>query len=132
MDAKTIICWGFGIFISLIMLVPGAILLISKPKINLMFGYRTSLSMANEDNWRYANNIAAYLLTLAGFVLLLETIILNLLKININIFMPVFMSTLLVSIIFLVFLPHILLKKHILKQVNSDKICEKEDTKKAE
>lgn len=55
-----------------------------------------------------------------GLLLLVISIVLNLLKVKIAIFMPVFMVSLLLGLFFMVWLPKVKIKKYIAK-------CESDD-----
>lgn len=115
MESQLIISWVIGLLISIIFLILGAILLFGKVKKNMIFGYRTPLSMENEDNWKYANKILAIIVFISGLILLVETIALNILKTGMKIFMPVFMGSLLLAVVVMCIVPEIFLRKYINK-----------------
>lgn len=116
-----IVRWGIGIFISALILLGGFILLISKPRRNNTFGYVGRLSLENDNNWNYANKILSFVMIGFGMVLVILTIVLNLVKVDIKIFMPVLMGTLAICLFFMVWLPGLLLKKHILECEDKNK-----------
>ena len=98
MDIQIIIRWAFGIFVAGILFIGGVVLLFAKIKINYSVGYVSKLSVKNEFNWKYANRVFALLLLIVGSIIAIETIIINLLKLDIKIFMPVIKNCLCVCI----------------------------------
>lgn len=55
--------------IDLLFLIAGGIFILSPPKkINPYFGFRTSSSMASQDNWNLAHSYSGRLLILTSFV----------------------------------------------------------------
>lgn len=72
--------WSFMLLMDLLipvtMLGFGRYFLKNAPRsINLVFGYRTSMSMKNEDTWLFAHNYCGKLWYLWGKILLLVTVI---------------------------------------------------------
>jgi uncharacterized membrane protein len=60
----------------LIMVGSGKLFSKSQPKtINWAFGYRTSMSMKNEETWRFAHEYCGKVWQKAGLVLLISTVI---------------------------------------------------------
>lgn len=54
--------WIMGIALPFLLVLAGLLVLLIKPKINSLFGFRTTLSMSSEDNWNFCNKLMAYLL----------------------------------------------------------------------
>ena len=72
--------WSFMFFVSLlipvVMIVFGRMFMKSAPKgINGLFGYRTPMSMKNEDTWEFAHSYVGKLWFYGGIILLVITII---------------------------------------------------------
>ena len=74
---------GFNLLIPAIMLGAGKLFLKKAPKdINWIFGYRTTMSMKNEDTWAFAHKVAGAFWWKWGWVTLVVTIIAILLLIG--------------------------------------------------
>lgn len=59
----------------IIMLVFGKLFIKSAPKdINMVYGYRTAMSMKNKETWQFAHNYCGKFMYNAGRVLLLSTL----------------------------------------------------------
>lgn len=112
--------WGVGVFLSALLIIGGTILIFTKPSRNNTFGYVSKLSLQNDKYWHFANKILSYTMIGFGLLLLVITIVLNLLKVKIAIFMPAFMVSLVIGLFFMVWLPKVKLKKYIAK-------CESDD-----
>lgn len=72
--------WIFMLFIELIIPVTmigfGKLFLTHSPKeINMVFGYRTSMSMKNRDTWEFAHKYCGKIWYTSGKILLLSSII---------------------------------------------------------
>lgn len=120
MDIQIIIRWAFGMFVAGILIIGGIILLFAKIKINYTIGYISKLSVKNEYNWKYANKIFALLLLIVGLIVAIETIIINLLKLDIKIFMPVIICSLFLGLVFCAWLPNFCLKKCLSKNTKNE------------
>ena len=105
--------WGFGMFVAALLVAGGLALLIAKPKINPMFVYASKLPVKNERNWKFANTVFALTMLFAGALIAVETAVINLLKADIKVFMPVTMVTLAVGLFLMAWLPGVCLKKHL-------------------
>ena len=71
---------GFNLLIPVIMLIAGKAFLRSAPKsINWMLGYRSTMSMKNEDTWIFAHQVVGGFWLKWGWVTLAVTVILMLL-----------------------------------------------------
>ena len=67
---------GFNLLIPAIMLGAGKLFLKKAPKdINWIFGYRTTMSMKNEDTWAFAHNVDGAFLWKWGWVALVITVV---------------------------------------------------------
>ena len=67
---------GFNLLIPAIMLGAGKLFLKKAPKdINWIFGYRTTMSMKNEDTWAFAHKVAGAFWWKRGWVALVVTTI---------------------------------------------------------
>ena len=67
---------GFNLLIPAIMLGAGKLFLKKAPKdINWIFGYRTTMSMKNEDTWYFAHRIAGAFWRKWGWVTLVVTVV---------------------------------------------------------
>ena len=97
--------WGFGMFVAALLVAGGLALLIAKPKINTMFGYASKLSVKNERNWKFANTVFALTMLFVGALIAVETAVINLLKADIKVFMPVVIVTLAVGLFLMAWLP---------------------------
>lgn len=83
---------GFWIFILIMMLlIPvtmigfGAYFLKKAPKtINAVFGYRTSMSMKNNDTWEFAHKYFGKIWYISGWILLVVTIVVMIFTIGKN------------------------------------------------
>lgn len=65
-----------NLLLSIIMLGFGASFLDKAPKkINPLFGYRTTMSMKNDDTWAFAHNFMGRIWCVAGLVALVVTIV---------------------------------------------------------
>ena len=74
---------GFNLLIPAIMLGAGKLFLKKAPKdINWIFGYRTTMSMKNDDTWAFAHKVAGAFWWKCGWVTLVVTIIVMLLLIG--------------------------------------------------
>ena len=74
-----------GLFMPLIMFGFGKLFLKQAPKeINLVFGYRTTMSMKNKDTWQFAHACLGKLWTRIGLIMLPVSIIPMLFVINQN------------------------------------------------
>lgn len=122
--AQYIVRWVIGILISSILIISGSVMLIFKPKANIHFlGEVGRITRKNGTHWRYSANIMSAIMLVLGEVLLLETILLNTLRVDIKIFMPVFAATLITGLILMVFLPEFCLMRHIKKiEKNNEEI----------
>lgn len=64
---------GFNLLIPAIMLISGKLMRRTAPKnINWIIGYRTTMSMKNEDRWAFAHKIAGALMWKWGWVTLVK------------------------------------------------------------
>jgi len=60
------------LLVGIIFIIAGIIMLKFPPKkINMLYGYRTSLSMKNQKNWDFAQRYSSVLMMYCGFGLLL-------------------------------------------------------------
>ena len=76
---------GFNLLIPAIMLGAGKLFSKDAPKdINWIFGYRTTMSMKNEDTWAFAHKVAGAFWWKWGWVTLVVTIIAMLLLIGLS------------------------------------------------
>lgn len=100
-------------FVVALLVAGGLALLIAKPKINTMFGYASKLSVKNERNWKFANTVFALTMLFVGALIAVETAVINLLKADIKVFMPVTMVTLAVGLFLMAWLLGACLKKHL-------------------
>ena len=67
---------GFNLLIPAIMLGAGKLFLKKAPKdINWIFGYRTTMSMKNEDTWAFAHKVAGAFWWKWGWVALVITVV---------------------------------------------------------
>lgn len=67
---------GFNLLIPAIMLVAGKLMQRNAPKnINWIIGYRTTMSMMNEDTWAFAHKVAGAFWWKWGWVTLAVTVI---------------------------------------------------------
>ena len=69
---------GIDILIPLLMLVFGWLLAHKTPRKNAIYGYRTGMSMKNNDTWVFANRYCGKLWIKCGFILLFISVILML------------------------------------------------------
>lgn len=79
-----LIMLGIDILIPLLMMVFGWLLEYKTPIKNAIYGYRTSMSMKNNDTWKFANRYCGKLWIKCGFILLFISIILMLLVIKVS------------------------------------------------
>lgn len=107
-------------FVAALLVAGGLALLIAKPKINTMFGYASKLSVKNERNWKFANTVFALTMLFVGALIAVETAVINLLKADIKVFMPVVIVTLAVGLFLMAWLPGACLKKHLKKSIRKD------------
>lgn len=103
--------WFAGGFIALLFIALGLVLLFAKIGINKYMGYRTKLSMLNNYTWRYANRVCSMILLSGGGVLAVELLALNLAMAHYVVFLSVFCTTLVLTLIVCAVFPHILLKR---------------------
>ena len=74
---------GFNLLIPAIMLGAGKLFLKKAPKdINWIFGYRTTMSMKNEDTWDFAHKVAGAFWLKWGWITLAVTVVTMLLILN--------------------------------------------------
>jgi len=74
---------GFNLLIPAIMLGSGKLFLKKAPKdINWIFGYRTTMSMKNEDTWDFAHKVAGAFWLKWGWITLAVTVVTMLLILN--------------------------------------------------
>lgn len=74
---------GFNLLIPAIMLGAGKLFLKKAPKdISWIFGYRTTMSMKNEDTWYFAHRIAGAFWWKWGWITLAITVVAMLLILN--------------------------------------------------
>lgn len=74
---------GFNLLIPVIMLIAGKTFLRSAPKsINWMLGYRSTMSMKNEDTWAFAHQVAGAFWLKWGWIVLAATALIMLLLIG--------------------------------------------------
>ena len=74
---------GFNLLIPAIMLISGRLMQNTTPKnINWIIGYRTAMSMKNEDTWAFAHKIAGAFMCKWGWVTLAATVVAMLLVIG--------------------------------------------------
>ena len=67
---------GFNLLIPAIMLGAGKLFLKKAPKdINWIFGYRTTMSMKNEDTWAFAHKVAGAFWLKWGWITLAITVV---------------------------------------------------------
>ena len=69
---------GIDILIPLLMLVFGWLLAHKTPRKNAIYGYRTGMSMKNNDTWVFANRYCGKLWIKCGLILLFISVILML------------------------------------------------------
>lgn len=68
--------WLFNLVIPAIMIISGAYFRKRSPKnINMLWGYRTSLSMKNRDTWETAHRLIGGIWLVEGLILLPATVI---------------------------------------------------------
>lgn len=116
MEIQLIVRWIFGAAISSLILIGGIILYAAKPERNNTFGYVRKLSLESEENWNYSNKILSLVMIVAGAVMLAIVITLNLTKVEIKVFMPVFVVSLIVALFCMVWIPGNRLKRYIDKK----------------
>ena len=74
---------GFNLIIPAIMLGAGKLFSKDAPKdINWIFGYRTTMSMKNEDTWAFAHKVAGAFWLKWGWITLAITVVAMLLILN--------------------------------------------------
>ena len=74
---------GFNLLIPVIMLGAGKLFSKNTPKdINWIFGYRTTMSMKNEDTWYFAHRVAGTFWWKWGWITLAITVVAMLLILN--------------------------------------------------
>ena len=74
---------GFNLLIPAIMLGAGKLFSKDSPKdINWIFGYRTTMSMKNEDTWAFAHKVAGAFWWKWGWITLAITVVAMLLILN--------------------------------------------------
>ena len=74
---------GFNLLIPAIMLGAGKLFLKKAPKdINWIIGYRTTMSMKNEDTWAFAHKVAGAFWLKWGWITLVITVVTMLLILN--------------------------------------------------
>ena len=74
---------GFNLLIPAILLSAGKLFLKKAPKdINWIFGYRTNMSMKNEDTWAFAHKVAGAFWWKWGWITLAITVVAMLLILN--------------------------------------------------
>lgn len=61
---------GIAILIPLLMTIVGSLLVCKTPRKNSIYGYRTSMSMKNNDTWIFANRYCGKLWIKCGLILL--------------------------------------------------------------
>lgn len=65
---------GFNLLIPAIMLIAGKLMQRNAPKnINWIIGYRTTMSMKNEDTWAFAHEVAGAIWWKWGWIMLAAT-----------------------------------------------------------
>lgn len=111
MDLEYLSRWLAGGLISVLFIVLGLVLFLSKIGINNYIGYRSRLSMLNDYTWRYANRACSVILLIGGAVLAAEVLALNLARAHYVVFLSVFCPTLLLVLIISAVVPQILLKR---------------------
>lgn len=69
----------FNLLVPLLMVVFGRIMYKHAPKsINGIYGYRTSMSMKNEDTWKFAHDYCGKLWYKLGLIMLLPSVLVQL------------------------------------------------------
>jgi len=78
---------GMTIFMSLLMLGFGLLFMKWVPKeINYIFGYRTTMSMKNQDTWKFAHNYAGKVWVYSGLINILFSAIIIIIFKNTTVF----------------------------------------------
>ena len=69
----------FNLLIPVLMIIFGRIMYKHAPKsINGVYGYRTSMSMKNEDTWKFAHDYCGRLWYKIGFIMLIPSVLVQL------------------------------------------------------
>jgi uncharacterized membrane protein len=67
-----------GVVMGAVLFIAGTILFLFPPiEINKIYGYRTSSSMRNIENWAKANKLCSRLLVIFGIIMLILALIFN-------------------------------------------------------
>lgn len=113
--------WIMGIGLPSLMILVGILILIIKPKINSLFGFRTSLSMSCEDNWNFCNKLMAYLLIAINAVICIPIVcIINTFVENILYIILSDLGIVLLGMILTIIITHFTLIKHVKKKGNKE------------
>lgn len=97
---------GFKLFLTISnLLIPSIMLFFGMKfekrgprKINGIYGYRTTMSMKNQETWEFAHKYCGMLWKKAGIVLLITSVIVSLAALKLNEFLQSISSLLLVAI----------------------------------
>ena len=72
-----------GLILGVVMIVAGVIFFLFPPsEINNIYGYRTSSSMRNKENWDKANRYSSQLLIMFGIIILIVSLVFQSTMIN--------------------------------------------------
>lgn len=113
--------WIMGIGLPSLFILIGVLVLIIKPKINSLFGFRTSLSMSSEENWNFCNKITAYLLIAINAVICIPVVcIINTFVENTLFIVLGDLGIVVSGLILTIIITHYALLNHIKKKENKE------------
>lgn len=113
--------WIMGIGLPSLLILIGVLVLIIKPKINSLFGFRTSLSMSSEENWNFCNKLMAYLLIAINAVFCIPVVcIINTFVENTLFILLGDIGIVIFGLILTIIITHYSLLNHIKKQENKE------------
>lgn len=113
--------WIMGIGLPFLLILVGLLVLIIKPKINSLFGFRTSLSMSSEENWNFCNKLMAYLLIILNAVICIPIVCIINTFVESSLFIILGnMGIVLFGLILTIVITHYALLNHIKKKENKE------------
>lgn len=96
-----------------IFVVVGFIMLKFPPKkINMLYGYRTALSMKNQEHWRFSQKYSAVLMIYGGFGLMLSSIVGLIFNVNERTGVFISMAMIICVVILFIYRTEQAIKKH--------------------
>lgn len=113
--------WIMGIGLPSLLILIGVLVLIIKPKINSLFGFRTSLSMSSEENWNFCNKLMSYLLIAINAVICIPIVCIINTFVESTLFIILGdLGIVIFGLILTIIITHYSLLNHIKKQENKE------------